>query len=399
MKQDAASSKGSKQLKVAVAIEMHFPYPWHLDMCQGIMQYGEDHDWTCVIDPYLLSLSDSTAPDFDGVIGRINHDIAQALEGHDLPAVNVLGSNFVTYQEHVPSLKLDIADGMRKMVEHLAVSGYRRIGYIGVERLSGHEKKLAVLAEMLSAHNLPPAEGLLLTDDFENKRETTLEVRAQLKRWLIGLDKPVGLLVQDSTIPSLLIPLCKEMGLRVPEDVGVVGFNTDEVISLALSPTLSYITSDYFQHGYQAAAILDKLMAGQEIHPKHRLFAPGRVVVRESSDVFISDDPLVSDAVRFIAGHVRQNPAIEEVAGHLGVSRRKLERHFSESLGRTIQTEIKRLRIEYIKRLLLETERSLSDIAMDFGFSSTSYFAKYFKGELGMTPSAYRKQSANHHSI
>lgn len=399
MKQDAATSKGSKQLKVAVAIEMHFPYPWHLDMCQGIMQYGEDHDWTCVIDPYLLSLSGPNASDFDGVIGRINRDIGQALEGHDLPAVNVLGSNFVTYQDHLTSLKLDIAEGMRKMVEHLAICGYRRIGYIGVERLTGHEKKLSLLAELLATHDLPPPKSLLLTDDFETKRETTLEVRAQLKHWLTDIEKPVGLLVQDSTIPSLLIPLCREMGLRVPEDVGVVGFNTDEAISLASSPTLSYISSDYFQHGYQAAALLDKLMAGQEVHPKHRLFATGRVIVRESSDVFLCNDPLVSDAMRYIAGHIRQSPSVDAVADEFRVSRRKLERHFSEALGRTIQAEIKRLRIAYIKRLILETKRPLADIAVDCSFSSTSYFAKYFKDEVGMTPSVYRKQFAKQSAV
>lgn len=379
-------------MKVAIAIEMHYPYPWHLEMSQGIMQYGEEHGWTCVIDPYLLSLSDTKATDFDGVIGRINQEIGQALEGHELPAVNVMGSNFVTYLDHIPSLKMDVVEGMRMMVDHLITSGYRCFGYIGIERLSGHERKLAFLAEVLAAHDLPPAKGLLLADDFDHERETTLEVRAQLIRWLTELDKPVGLLVQDATIPSLLIPLCKEMGLRVPHDVGIVGMNTDESMSLASSPTLSYISSDYYQHGYQAAALLGDLMAGKKMHPKHRLFKPDRVIVRESSDVFLCSDPLVSDAVRYIAGHLRQNPGVEEVAEHLGVSRRKLERHFAESLGRTIQNESKRLRVDLIKSLILETERSLSNIAIDFGFSSTSYFAKYFKDEVGMTPSAYRKQ-------
>lgn len=392
MKTDANDTSQSKPFKVAITIEMHYPFPWHTEMSQGIMQYGEEQGWTCTIDPYLLSLSEDNVPDFDGVIGRINKEIGQALEYHDLPAVNVMGSNFVSYSDHIPSLKFDLADGMRKIVDHLIISGYRRFGYIGVERLAGHEKKLAFLAEILTAHALPPAEGLLLADDFDIKRETTLQVRSQLHLWLSTLKKPIGLLVQDATIPALLIPLCKEIGLRVPEDIGIVGMNTDESMSLTSSPTLSYISNDYFQHGYQAAALLGELMAGKKVHPKHRLFKPDRVVVRESSDVFLCSDPLVSDAVRFIAGHLRQNPGVEEVAEHLGVSRRKLERHFSESLGTTVQHEIKRLRIDLIKNVILETERSLSNIAIDFGFSSTSYFAKYVKDEIGMTPSAYRKQ-------
>ncbi|MFK7788936.1 MAG: hypothetical protein AB8C95_05495, partial [Phycisphaeraceae bacterium] len=84
MSEDANQSPESKPIKVAIAIEMHYPYPWHLDMCQGIMQYCEEHDWTCVIDPYLLSLSADKATDFSGVIGRINNDIGQALDGHNV---------------------------------------------------------------------------------------------------------------------------------------------------------------------------------------------------------------------------------------------------------------------------------------------------------------------------
>lgn len=392
MKQSIRNISPSDPLKVAIAIEMHYPFPWHRDLCQGIMRYGEEHGWTCVIDPYLLSLQQSEESDYNGVIGRLNQEVYQALEGNDLPAVNVMGSNFIEYLEHVPSLKLDMGDMMRKAVEHLIVSGYKRLGFVGVSRLQGNDKKHDFLTELLSAHGFPPVASLSVPDDFENKRETTLEVGTKLTQWLGELEKPVGLLVQDPVVSTLLIPLCKQMGLRVPKDVGIVGLFADEAMSLASSPTLSYVHNDCFEHGYEAAALLDELMAGKDVRPKHRLFTPDRVVVRESSDVFLCDDPLVSEAVRFIATRVRSNTSVDEVAGHLDVSRRKLERRFSDALGRTIQTEIKRLRIDHIKRLLLETEKPLSDIAMEFGFSSTSYFAKYFKGELGVTPSVYRKR-------
>ena len=389
MEQDTPNPR---PLKVAIAIEMHYNLPWHLDMCQGIMRYGEEHGWSCIIDPYLLSLQAGKASEFDGVIGRLNKEIYRALEGLDLPAVNVMGSNFVEYLEHVQSLRMDMAGMMRIAVEHLIACGYRRFGYLGQSRLPSNEKKLDFLAEMLSAHGFEPLSSIMLPDDFEIKRESTLEVVAQLTRWLERLETPVGLLVQEPTVPSLLMPLCKQMGLQVPKDVGVVGLSSNDATSSACSPTLSYVRSDWLEHGYQAAALLEKLMAGEKMHPKHQLFAPAQVVVRESSDVFLCDDPLVSDAVRFIAAHVRQNPSIAEVADHLCVSRRTLERRFPETLGRTIQAEIKRLRIEHIRRLLQETERSMSDIARDFGFSSASYFTKYWKTELGMTPSEYRKR-------
>lgn len=394
MKPTPPSTPASKAFKVAIAIEMHYPYPWHIDMSQGIMRYGQEHGWTCVIDPYLLNFSTGKKMDFDGVIGRLSKDFHLAMAGHHVPAVNVMGSNFVTHLEDVTSLKEDMAQIMRMAAEHLIEQGYRKIGYIGVSRLTGNEQKASFLTELLESHDLAAPACILLPDDFDTNRETTLVICDQLSRWLEGLAKPVGLLVQNPIVATLLLTLCDQLSLRVPKDVGVVGLFSSEAVSLASSPTITYVHSDNYQHGYQAAALLDKLMAGQEVNPRQRYFAKYAVVVRESSDIFLCADPRVSEAVRYIAGQVRRNLGVDDVAGHLGVARRTLERYFTDTLGRSIQSEIKRLRIDYLKHLLIETKRPLSDIAADCGFSSTGYFAKYFKDEVGVTPSTYRKQNA-----
>ena len=155
---------------------------------------------------------------------------------------------------------------------------------------------------------------------------------------------------------------------------------------------LSAIEYDFYRQGYEAAAMLDKLMAGERIDPIHKTIGPNRIIVRESTDVFLCDDPLVSGAMHYIASHVRESIGVEDIAEAMEVSRRKLERHFEETLGKTVYNEIKRLRVEYIQHLLEETGRPISDIAFDCGFSNTSHFARYFKSVADLTPSDYRKK-------
>lgn len=378
--------------KVAIAIETFFPFPWHLEVTQGIMTYGEQHGWNCTIDPYLILQQRNKGPVFDGVIGRLSSQLISIVENTQLPAVNVMGSNFTENLPHLPSLTVDMAEMMRMAVEHLLACGYTQFGYVGLARLTSEKKKVQRLADILRQAGVSTLEHILLPDDFENDQRTTLAVGEKLSRWLVTLNKPVALVVLTPTLMPLIVPLCKELGLRVPQDVGIIGLVCDEATSLTSSPALSYVNSDFFSHGYQAAEMLDKLMAGETVHPVHRLFSPERVMVRESTDVTICDDALVSDVLQFLSNHIRRSPTIEEVADHFSVSRRTLERRFSESLGRTINAEIKRLKVEHIKSLLLETKLTVSEIAVDLGFSSSSYLTKYFKNESGLKPSDYRKK-------
>ncbi|MEM6257502.1 MAG: helix-turn-helix domain-containing protein, partial [Planctomycetota bacterium] len=166
----------------------------------------------------------------------------------------------------------------------------------------------------------------------------------------------------------------------------------DQVLTMAASPTLTVIDSDYFGIGYESAQYLDKLMSGAAAEPLVRRVTPTRLVVRESSDFYLSPDPLVTQAMRYIADHCRQTLRVEDLAGALSTSRRTLERRFEEVVGRSVYSEIARLRAEYVKRQLLETDRPLAAIAQECGFSSASHFTRFFSNLVGMTPSAFRKQ-------
>lgn len=380
--------------RIAIAIELDYPVPWHLDCYQGILQYASEQDWTCVVDPYLVGMTgQSGVSDYDGVVGRITPEVAQSAASQGIPVVNHWRNS---QAEGLPSVLFDYLTAAVLAGEHLVSCGYRRFAHIGINSQAVNELDLEGLTQAVRSHGFPTPDTFSFVHDFETTREGVIHMRRVVTSWLESLTSPVGVLVQNSMMARYLAQICGEMGLKVPEDVGIVVQLGDQVLVMAASPTLTVVDSDYFGIGFESARYLDQLLSGDQVpEPLVRLVTPSRLIVRESSDFYLSTDPLVTQAMRYIADHCRQTLRVEDLAGALNTSRRTLERRFEEVVGRSVYSEIARLRAEYVKRQLLETERPLAAIAQECGFSSASHFTRFFSNLVGMTPSAFRKaQSA-----
>ena len=84
--------------------------------------------------------------------------------------------------------------------------------------------------------------------------------------------------------------------------------------------------------------------------------------------------------------------AYGSVAEAVNVPRRDLERRFRKVLGRSVLNEIKRIRIERIIQMLVETDLPISLIALTLGYNSDKHISRYFRQKTGTSPLAYRKQ-------
>jgi LacI family transcriptional regulator len=377
------------QTRIAIAIELDHPVPWHLECYQGILHYAEERGWHCVVDPYLVGMTGETdASDYSGVVGRIDAAIAEGAQRYGIPVVNHWQNSPVP---NLPSVLVDYREGARLAGEHLVSCGYRRFAHVGLKDQAVNGLDLVGMESALAAKGFDALETFEFDHDFEATREGVVHLRRVLTRWLGGLTSPVGVLVQHMVVARYLAQICAEMGKTVPEDVGIVVQLGDQVLTLAASPTLTAVDSDYFGIGYAAAGKLDRLMAGSDTEPRIERVVPTRLHVRESSDFYLSSDPLVTAAMRYMADHCRETLRVEDLAAALNTSRRTLERRFDEVVGRSVYSEVARLRAEYVKRQLLDTDRSMSSIADDCGFSSASHFTRFFSNVVGSTPSAYRK--------
>lgn len=98
----------------------------------------------------------------------------------------------------------------------------------------------------------------------------------------------------------------------------------------------------------------------------------------------------VSDAVRYLLAYFRTGIRLDDVLGASGMSRATFARQFKRHSGRTFSEYVLHLRLESACRELVETDRSILEIALSSGFNEVSLFNRTFRRILGCTPSEYR---------
>jgi LacI family transcriptional regulator len=213
--------------------------------------------------------------------------------------------------------------------------------------------------------------------------------RGQLADWLKSLPKPVGIMAANDIRGRFLLVAAEMAGVRVPEEVAVIGVNNEPWAEIAFRG-LSSVELDGYRAGYAGAELLRKLMEKQPVGPGLIRIPPRRLVTRQSSDALAIDDPDVVTAVRFIAERAAMPIEVRNVVDAVPLSRRVLERRFKEKLNRSIQEEIRLAHIARAKDLLIDESIPLDRVARMSGFPSAKTLGAIFRRVTGTTPTAHR---------
>jgi len=167
--------------------------------------------------------------------------------------------------------------------------------------------------------------------------------------------------------------------VRVPDEVAVLGVDNDRLLCDLADPPLSSVIPDTHRTGYEAAALLDRMMAGEKVPSDALLVPPLGVATRQSTDVLATNDPDLSAAVQFLREHAFEGIAVKDLLNEVPVSRRVLEARFKSLLGRSPHEELVRLRVERVKELLAETDLPLKAIALKVGVRHVEYVSVMFR--------------------
>ena len=193
-----------------------------------------------------------------------------------------------------------------------------------------------------------------------------------------------------------VIAACHAAGLRVPEDVAVMGGGNSKGVCEFCDPPLSGVQRANYEMGTEAAALLDRMMAGETAPAQDVLLAPKGIVQRRSTEVLAVEDPHVRTAVEYIREHVGEAFGVEQLTELIPVSRRWLEERFREALGCTPHEHISRTRVAEAKKLLVGSPKMpLVDVAAKCGFTSPKRLRIVFERFVGTSPAAYRAQEIN----
>ncbi len=214
----------------------------------------------------------------------------------------------------------------------------------------------------------------------------------ELPNRLSALPRPFGALVPHDFSALHFIAACRTAGLKLPQDVAVVGVNNDEVLCSTTDPQLTSIPLQTHRIGYESAALLAKLIERAPLPPWTILIPPADIVVRQSSDTLATGDQLVIDAVRYIRKNLAKCIGTKEIAAAMNVSRTTLDARFIAAIGRTAAAEIRRECLDAASQLLASTDLPMSEIARRSGFSSARQLSESFRHFVGQTPTAHRKQ-------
>jgi LacI family transcriptional regulator len=373
---------------------LSFETDWERQLLAGLIAYAREHElhWEIRAVARESDLND-----------RISQFQPHGLLCHPhmpltLPVPTIPAVVYVDWKntESRPLLLIDDYQIGVMAAEHLLAHGYTHFCFAGnitreyaKLRCDGFKWRLSREGRSVSIFNTA---GFFL--GLLNNRENP-EISRQFIATVGQLKKPAAVFAADDFEAYTVFELCLKAKLRLPEEIGLLGVNNEELVCQSCDPMLSSIRIPYRQIGSKAAELLHRQLQGFPAPQKPILFQATEVVIRRSTSIEQVSDPLVAQALGFIRSHFQENISIEDLVAATGASRSMLERRFKQTISRTPYFEIQHQRIEHAKRLLQDTRMSIREVSTGCGFNSTNRFCQAFKEKVATTPSRYRQTCQN----
>jgi LacI family transcriptional regulator len=196
----------------------------------------------------------------------------------------------------------------------------------------------------------------------------------------------------NDCVAADIIAACDQAGLVVPDEVAVLGVDNDAMLCESFHTPLSSVRHDLEGMAYEAAALLDRLMDGGMPPRELKRVPPKGIATRRSTDILAVGDRKVAQALRFLWDHYSTSTlSVADVAAAVGVNRRVLEKAFRKELGRGINQELARFRLQAVVRCLETGDDSITDIASKTGYTRPNHLFRTFRAVHGMSPRQYRE--------
>ncbi len=369
------TSRGyGRQVSLGVARYAHLHGPWSVYLVPGESQ--------------AMSFPDAKYWNGDGIITRLEtrrleEDVLRA----NLPTIALDMSdeqaNPGNPLSRFTDLQVDSLEAGRLAAEHLLERNYASFAFVGFGQEVWSERRCKGFQSRLrkSGHEVAV---------YEARDKKWEKERARLAEWLDSLPKPVGVMAANDIRGREVLDACGLADLHVPEDVGVIGVDNDELLCELSFPSLSSVSLNAVVGGYQAAKRLDALIQGRKFKHHKIVVQALSVVTRHSTSSSSIQDRKVVEAQEMIRRAKGRGLSVTDVAAGVNIGRRELDARFVASLERTVASEIQRARFEHAKRLLEETDYPIPHVAELAGYSSDSYMVQVFRKRLNQTPAKYR---------
>lgn len=331
----------------------------------------------------------------EGIIAQLENPLLiRQVRRLKLPVVDLFGGS---HSAGIPRLRDDNQAIAQLVADFFLQRGYVHFAYSGTQGVFYCEQRreafvayLAKAGHKVAVYETPAPPGLVGAFNREAAGELDLP---RIGDWVQSLPKPVAVMASSDIRGQQVLSACRERGIAVPDELAIAGVGNDEVLCQLCDPLLTSVELNMERKGYEAAALLDRLIKGERPPKDEVLFEPVRMVPRESTDSVALTDFDLTAALRFIREHYAEGISVQDVADHVALSRSTLQRRFSALLGRTPREEIVQAQVQRVKDLLATSDLSLTRIASLAGFEHLESMCRLFKNQTGKTPGQFRKEA------
>lgn len=361
---------------------------WGRNVVESVCRFAQARQWTVLIAPrdQTGKLRLPAIWNGNGVIATLRHrSTATHLKKLGLPVVDVSGT--MRKQDWFARVTTDDRERAEMALDHLRSRGLRHFAcYAPVmgrysDARSDEFRMLAESAGFTCA--------MYTSDDRDAAGWLTNYKRARL--WLAKLPRPLGVFAADPYPARQLVEICAMNSIRVPDDVAILAADDDELLCHVAWPQISSIELASHRIGEDAATQLERQMDGAAAPGETKKIPPLRIRPRQSTDMLAIDNDDLARALMFIREHAKDGITVSDVVRTCLLSRRSLEQRFREELNRSPGEEIRSVRLQHVRRLLVDTDKSIATIAAESGFASGASLSQAFQKQFGETPGHFRQ--------
>ena len=378
--------------------------PMSAERLSGIARYAKEHGWNLMIQDRLGHTP--LAWNGDGILATLRSDFVtfrciEKLMRRGIPLVDLTVSR---PEIKVPRVTSDHREIGRLAARHFAEREFRHVAWFSSGWGNVHRLRYQGLAETGAKKPLK----WVAADEIPVQRQSEWpSFVAWIHDKLAVAEKPLAVLTYDETDAARLLYAAKELGVNVPEELAILSIGNNPLVCENQSVPLSSIDQNLERGGYEAAALLDRLMSQQtsrlttkqsnnrsieQSNNQTILIPPAGIVTRRSTDVIAVTDATVRQALKFIDRNLGKAIGAPQIADALGIRRTELDALFRMQLSRSVGAEIRRQRFARVKLLLETTDHSVSKIAGATGYCTPSHLTNAFKAAFAQTPKAWRKR-------
>ena len=262
---------------------------------------------------------------------------------------------------------------------------YDHYAFFGYEGLIWSDERLEGFEQVLSDKNLTP---------FRFKTNINNPDEEAIKNWLRRLPKPVALFATNDVLASMAGQLCLETGIRIPDEVAILGADNDTFLCNITTPAISSIHLDFEKQGYELGEALSRMRKEGIMPPIRIKVHPTGIEERGSTLRHNIKDPYIRRIVDFIDTHFDTPISMEDIVRDIPLSRRSIEIRFKKEMApETILTYLNGLRIKLMCKYLATTDLPVTLAAEKAGFTDVFNVGRSFKRYTGTSPEQYRKQA------